>query len=89
LAGLHRAQAASPELGIWIREDRHGHGFGRESVTAVVAWASSRLRPTNFVYPVAEDNQASRRIAESLGGVTIDKRPNPKYMALIYQIPRK
>jgi RimJ/RimL family protein N-acetyltransferase len=28
LIGLHRVRTESPELGIWIREDRHRNGFG-------------------------------------------------------------
>jgi RimJ/RimL family protein N-acetyltransferase len=40
LAGLHRVYTESPELGIWIREDRHGHGFGREAVTLIVGWTT-------------------------------------------------
>jgi RimJ/RimL family protein N-acetyltransferase len=87
LVGLHRAQTENPELGIWIREDRHGNGFGREAVTAVADWASTHLKPSSFSYPVAEQNGASRRIAESLGGVAVAQRADRKYHAVIYQIP--
>lgn len=30
LVGLHAAKTACPEIGIWIREDVHGNGIGRE-----------------------------------------------------------
>lgn len=40
LAGLHRAREAEPELGIWIAEVMHGHGYGREAVAAVWSAAS-------------------------------------------------
>lgn len=87
LAGLHHAQTASPELGIWIREDRHRQGFGREAVASVAQWASQTMKPAHYIYPVAEENHASRRIAELLGGVVIERRATPKYMSVIYRIP--
>lgn len=89
LAGVHRMHADDPELGIWIREDRHGHGFGREAVGLAARWASPRIRAASFLYPVAEANVASRRIAESLGGVVCDRRSTPKYDAVVYRIPRQ
>jgi hypothetical protein len=39
------------------------------------------------MYPVAQDNGASRRIAESLGGVIVETRATPKYASVIYRIP--
>lgn len=87
LVGLHHLQERNKELGIWIKEGRHQQGFGRESVGAVARWASRELGITTFDYPVAEANHASRRIAESLGGVVVDCEVKPKYKAVIYQIP--
>ena len=89
LAGVHRTKTTMPELGIWIREDRHGHGFGQEAVTAVARWASSWFQPASFLYPVAEENQASRRIAKSLGGRVIERLQQPKYMSVVYEIPSR
>ncbi|MGX7872844.1 GNAT family N-acetyltransferase [Mesorhizobium sp. ORM6] len=87
LVGLHAAQTASPELGIWIREDAQGKGIGREAIAAVVEWASGRLNPDCFEYPVAEENVASRRIAEGLGGSIVETRSNSKYTSVVYRIP--
>ncbi|WP_323119688.1 GNAT family N-acetyltransferase [Burkholderia alba] len=87
MVGLHHARAAVPELGIWIREDRHGHAYGREAVTAVAQWGARTFKPDAFIYPVAERNHPSRRIAESLGGVVVETRTTPKYEALVYRIP--
>lgn len=89
LAGLHHVQNASAELGIWIREDRHREGIGREAVSLVAGWASGALGIEHFTYPVAEQNHPSRRIAESLGGVVAEWRETPKYKCVIYQIPRQ
>ncbi|WP_198972671.1 GNAT family N-acetyltransferase [Xylophilus sp. ASV27] len=87
LAGLHRAREPEPELGIWVRESEHGHAYGREAVQAVAAWGTRTFRPAAFVYPVAEANAPSRRIAESLGGTVTAHRAGPRYDLLVYRIP--
>lgn len=87
LVGLHRLRDVSPELGIWIREDRHKEALGREAVTLVARWASRTLGIASFIYPVAEENYPSRRIAESLGGIVVERRETPKYKSVVYVIP--
>lgn len=87
LVGVHAARSECPELGVWMREDMHGRGYGAEAVEGVVAWAVRVLRPNGFAYPVAEQNAASRRIAERLGGRVVMRRSEPKYEALVYRIP--
>ncbi|HEL2978285.1 TPA: GNAT family N-acetyltransferase [Stenotrophomonas maltophilia] len=87
LAGLHHAGEAEPELGIWIAEVMHGHGYGREAVAAVWSSASRRLRCAAFRYPVAEQNGSSRALAESLGGQPVAREPGVKYTAIVYRIP--
>ncbi|MCE7761350.1 GNAT family N-acetyltransferase [Pseudomonas putida] len=88
LVGLHNVNDTVPELGIWIREDKHRRGFGKEAVGAIVAWASEHLSPSGFVYPVATDNLPSRLIAEALGGIVTGTRTAEKYDSVIYSIPR-
>ena len=87
IAALHAMRTKHSELGIWLRADDHGKGFGKEAVTAVVRWASKELRPDYFEYPVAEQNLASRRIAISLGGSVREHRSTPKYKSVVYHIP--
>ncbi len=87
LAGLHQTQSKTPELGIWIREDRHCLGFGLEAVKSVAAWASSHFHYEHFIYPVAIDNQPSRKIAESLGGTIQSHQKQRKYDSVTYAIP--
>lgn len=55
----------------------------------VARWASLVLGVARFTYPVAEENYPSRRIAESLGGVIVERRETPKYMSVIYHIPNQ
>ncbi len=87
LCGLHRTSDPQPELGIWIREDAHAQGYGREAVGAVARWAGEIFPCSGFVYPVAEANLPSRRLAESLGGMPVGRRPGAKYDAVVYRIP--
>lgn len=89
VVGLHHVRSKAPELGIWIREDCHGNGFGRQAVASVAAWATRAVGSEGFVCPVAEENHSSRRIAESLGGVIVERRVTPKYHSVIYRVPRQ
>jgi RimJ/RimL family protein N-acetyltransferase len=62
-------------------------GLGRELIGAVRAWATRNFPIEYFEYPVAEENLASRRIAEAYGGQIIGRRENPKYRSVVYKIP--
>ncbi len=86
MAAIEEIASGSPEIGLWLKQSAHGRGYGREVVGAVVAWASRTLEAPHFLYPVAAENVASRRIAESLGGEVIDRRTTPQYEALVYAI---
>ena len=86
MAGLERADSVSPEVGLWLKESAHGQGFGREVVTALVEWGRATLGKASFIYPVAVQNTASRRIAEKLHGEIIGNRRNPKYDSVVYRI---
>jgi RimJ/RimL family protein N-acetyltransferase len=81
------ADSVSPELGLWLKESAHRQGFGREVVAALVQWGHAILGKGSFTYPVALQNIASRRIAESLHGEIIGNRTNPKYDSVVYRIP--
>ena len=88
LGGFHDVQSDRPELGIWIREDHHGFAYGKEAVTAIVDWASKHFNFEAFIYPVAIENYASCRIAESLNGTPIYCSQQPKYKSMTYLIPK-
>ena len=87
MASFEDADSVSPEIGLWLKESSHRQGFGREVVAALVEWGHATLGKQSFIYPVAVQNIASRRIAESLHGEIIDKRANPKYDSVVYRIP--
>ncbi|WP_293904320.1 GNAT family N-acetyltransferase [Phenylobacterium sp.] len=87
IAGIDRLRDDLPELGIWMKEAAHGQGYGREAVEAIAAWASSILNKGGFIYPVAIENIASRRIAEGLRGEVFASRSSQKYDSVVYRIP--
>ena len=89
LGGFHDVQSDTPELGIWIREDQHGFGYGREAVTAIFGWASHTFSNQHYIYPVALENYASRKIAESLNGIETYCSMTPKYHSITYFIPSR
>ncbi len=75
LCGIHaRADAREPELGIWLREDAQGQGYGTEAIGALIQWGSRHLVCDRFRYPVSRHNQASRRVAEANRGVLLHER---------------
>jgi RimJ/RimL family protein N-acetyltransferase len=89
MCALEDADTDMPEIGLWMKETVHGQGFGREVVTALAEWGFKTFDKEGFIYPVAVQNTASRRIAEAFGGKIIDTRTNPKYESVVYKIPRK
>jgi RimJ/RimL family protein N-acetyltransferase len=74
MASFEDADSVSPELGLWLKESAHGQGFGREVVAALIKWGHATLGKNSFIYPVAVQNTASRRIAEKLHGEIIGNR---------------
>lgn len=91
--GLHgRGDVAKPELGIWLKHDAHGHGYGREAVHALVKWARENIRLEGFIYPVDKNNAPSRNIPVSLGGRVIGERveygqAGNRLDEVVYEIP--
>lgn len=78
--GVHELDHGRPSLGIWIREDAWGKGYGLEAVAGLRDWASAVTDVEAFDYPVDERNGPSRRIAEDLGGEVV-QGPTPSTTA--------
>jgi len=92
LCGIHKLDAPEPEPGIWIKQAAHCHGYGREAVKALIDWAGAELGFVSAIYPVAEQNTPSRRLAEALGGVLVGRRPlvkpsGARLTLVVYRIP--
>ena len=91
--GLHgENKVKTPELGIWLKKDAHGKGYGREAVRTLVDWSKKNINLDYFIYPVDRRNTPSRKIPESLGGEVIEeyqtKTPVSKILNIVvYKIP--
>ena len=67
-AGLHHVDKKTPEFGVWVKKSAHGKALGREAMQALKKWADENLEYEYLLYPVAGENIASKKIAESMGG---------------------
>jgi RimJ/RimL family protein N-acetyltransferase len=90
--GLHPADAALLETGIWIKASAQRHGYGREAVAALMKWATDIFHPSGFLWPAVDENRPSRGLAEALGGEIIGTRPRRKAgdkdrALLLYRLP--
>lgn len=91
--GIHSlARVQEPSLGIWLKKSAHGHGYGREAVGALCAWAGEHLDYRALNYDVDRANTPSRMIAESLGGTIVAEQRLPRTTggfldSLLYRIP--
>lgn len=72
-SGLHEYHTPTPELGIWLKQEAHGHQFGKEAILGIMDFAASCLNPDYFIYKADRRNIASRRIPESCGGIMADR----------------
>ncbi|HVZ12215.1 MAG TPA: GNAT family N-acetyltransferase [Patescibacteria group bacterium] len=71
--GINHLDSGTPELGIWIKRDAHGNKYGLEAIHALKNWIDRNLSYRYIFYPVDNRNIASRKIAESLGGIIEDE----------------
>lgn len=56
------------EMGGWLKGGAHGHRYGQEATAALKKWADENLEYGHILWPCAEANIPSRKLAESLGG---------------------
>ena len=91
--GLHgENKVKTPELGIWLKKDAYGKGYGREAVRTLVNWSKKNINLDYFIYPVDRRNISSRKIPESLGGTIIEESQIDTSMGkildfVVYKIP--
>lgn len=74
LIGLHsRKGPTTPEIGLWLKEEAWGKGYGVESVIALIDWTREHLEFDEFVYPVDKRNSSSKRIPLRLGAKLVSQ----------------
>jgi len=66
--GLHNLNATESELGIWLKKNAHGHGYGLEAIEGIVNWARTNMAVDTLKYPVDRKNIPSRKIPEHFKG---------------------
>lgn len=69
--GLHNLDRSEPEIGIWIKKDAHGNGFGLEAVAGIFEWSKQHLKCRHLKYPVDRQNKSSRKIPEYFNGKVV------------------
>lgn len=86
---------SKPELGIWIRSDQAGHGYGKEAVECLCAYVRKGKDYEGFLYPVDKENRKSIRLVKELGGVQLDevedfKKEDGRLLHLVsYVLPKQ
>ncbi len=65
---IHALNTATPEMGIWLKEEAHGQGYGFEALSLLKNWANENLSFDYLKYPVEKNNIASQALSEKLGG---------------------
>jgi RimJ/RimL family protein N-acetyltransferase len=83
----------TPELGIWLKKNAHGSGYGREAVRTLVNWSCDNIDLDYFIYPVDRRNIASAKIPQSLSGEVVQElkteTPTGKILdKVVYKIDR-
>lgn len=76
--GIHNITEDSIELGIWLKVDVHGQGYGTEIIEGLIKFIEENLKFNYLAYPVDEQNLPSRRIPEKLGFSVFGAYKKPK-----------
>src|SRR5664279_3018230 len=64
---LDHIDSGAVEIGLWLKKDVHGNGYGTDTVKALIDFAEEKFDFDYLFYPVDEYNYASRKIPEKLG----------------------
>lgn len=65
--GIHNITEESIELGLWLKKSSQGKGFGTEIIISLIEYLEQNFIFKYIIYPVDEENTASRKIPEKLG----------------------
>ncbi|AZA92276.1 Uncharacterised protein [Chryseobacterium nakagawai] len=71
--GIHNITEESIELGLWLKKSSQGKGLGTEIITKLVEFLENNFTFTYILYPVDEENIASKKIPEKLGFIPVKK----------------
>ncbi|MBP1165884.1 MULTISPECIES: GNAT family N-acetyltransferase [unclassified Chryseobacterium] len=71
--GIHNITKESVELGLWLKKSSQGKGLGTEIIKALIEFLEKNFTFKYILYPVDEENIASRKIPEKLGFIPAKK----------------
>lgn len=71
--GIHNITAESAELGLWLKKSVQGIGLGTEIIINLIEFLENNFVFKYILYPVDEENIASKKIPEKLGFVPYKK----------------
>jgi [ribosomal protein S5]-alanine N-acetyltransferase len=91
--GIHNIYDKNIGIGIWLKKDAQGKGYGLETITALKRWADENLNYEYLLYDVDRENVPSRKIPETLGGKVFREYERTSLSGRIlnileYRIPR-
>jgi RimJ/RimL family protein N-acetyltransferase len=87
MAFIRGVRTPFAELGIYLPEEVHGRGFGKEALRGVTTWASNSLENRYVEFPVDEMDVRGVKIAESLRGSIVGHRASSKCSTVVYRLP--
>lgn len=71
--GIHNITEESVELGLWLKKSAQGMGLGTEIIRALIEFLETNFIFKYILYPVDQENIASRKIPEKLGFIPYKK----------------
>ncbi|MEJ5102510.1 GNAT family N-acetyltransferase [Chryseobacterium sp. MYb328] len=71
--GIHNITEESIELGLWLKKSSQGKGLGTEIIISLIEFLEQNFTFKYILYPVDEENTASRKIPEKLGFIPAKK----------------
>ncbi|MDN3694891.1 GNAT family N-acetyltransferase [Chryseobacterium tructae] len=71
--GIHNITEESIEVGLWLKENSQGKGLGTEIITTLIEFLENNFTFKYIMYPVDEENIASKKIPEKLGFIPAKK----------------
>jgi RimJ/RimL family protein N-acetyltransferase len=88
-AGLiYHADWPDLEVGWLVRTDRRGRGYATEAGAAALRYAFDELGADHVISLIADDNPASRRVAEKLGARRGDETTIRGDVVSVFRIDR-
>ncbi|MEO6721484.1 MAG: GNAT family N-acetyltransferase [Ferruginibacter sp.] len=65
--GIHGINTGALEIGLWLKKKEQAKGYGTETVGALINYAEEKFDFAYIVYPVDQNNLASKKIPEKFG----------------------